>query len=158
MFGGFAALLVILNFISYRVIGARIRKRREKWNLNICCGRTDGGGVNVDIVQHADLPGFVQVGNIYALPFRTDEFDSVLCSHTIEHVEDPVAFFKELSRVAREVTLVLPPLWDVSAALNIFEHKWIFLTFRKEHHTLPKHVKLPFAWPLQRRLGQRIKA
>ncbi|MEM0898049.1 MAG: methyltransferase domain-containing protein [Verrucomicrobiota bacterium] len=155
---GIIALLVILNFVSYRIFGARIRNRRKTWDLNICCGRTDGGGVNADIVKHADVPNYVHVDDIYELPFRTGQFEHVLCSHTLEHVEDPEAFFQELSRVAKEVTIVLPPLWDLSAVLNVFEHKWIFLSFRKEHHTLPRHIKLPFAWPLQKKLGQRIKA
>ncbi|MEM9478626.1 MAG: methyltransferase domain-containing protein, partial [Verrucomicrobiota bacterium] len=126
---GIIAVLVLLNFVSYRLFGARIRNRREKWDLNICCGRTDGGGVNADIVKHAEVPNYVQVEDIYDLPFRTGQFENVLCSHTLEHVEDPEAFFEELSRVAKEVTIVLPPLWDLSAVLNVFEHKWIFFSF-----------------------------
>ncbi len=43
-------------------------------------------------------------------------------------------------------------------ALNIFEHRTLFLTFRKEHHTLPPHVALPFARKLQERVGQKIRA
>lgn len=152
------ALLPLLNWLSYRVMGGIIRRRRAVWDLNICCGKTDGGGVNVDIVKHAEIPNLVVVDDIYHLPFATDHFEHALCSHTIEHVEDPGAFYEELRRVAREVTLVVPPLWDLSAALNVFEHRWLFLTFRKEHHRLPAHVALPFARRLQRRVGQRIRA
>ncbi len=139
-------------------MGGSIRKRRERWDLNICCGKTDGGGVNVDIVDHANVPNLVVVDDIYHLPFSTNQFDNVLCSHTIEHVEDPTAFFEELERVSKEVTLVIPPLWDLSAVLNIVEHRWIFLTFRKEHNTLPKHIELPFARAYQSRKGQKIRA
>lgn len=152
------ALLPALNFLSYRVMGGIIRNRREKWDLNICCGKTDGGGVNVDIVKHADVPNLVVVDDIYNLPFNTNQFDNVLCSHTIEHVEDPAAFFAELDRISKEVTLVVPPLWDLSAVLNVFEHRWIFLTFRKEHHKLPNHIELPFAKAYQERKGQKIRA
>lgn len=146
--------LILAHFVSYELGKNRILKR-QKWDLNICCGKTDGGGVNADIVQHKELPGFRQVDSIYNLPFEDGEFESVLCSHTIEHVEDPEKFYAELQRVGRSVTLVVPPLYDLGAVLNIMEHKWIFITFRKEHHKLPGFVKLPFADSYQKRFGQR---
>ncbi len=152
------ALLPALNWISYRVMGGIIRRRRPVWDLNICCGKTDGGGINVDIVKHAEIPNLVVVDDIYQLPFATGQFEHTLCSHTIEHVENPVAFDAELRRVSRHVTLVVPPLWDLSAAFNVFEHRSLFLTFRKEHHTLPPHIPLPFARRLQGRVGQKIRA
>ena len=112
----------------------------------------------MDIVNHADVPNLVVVDSIYNLPFETGQFQHVLCSHTIEHVEDPSAFYAELKRVAEQVTLVVPPLWDLSAVLNIFEHKWMFLTFRKEHNKLPRHLELPLSRVCQERLGQKIRA
>jgi len=154
---GAVILSQALNVLSYRVLKARILRRR-KWDLNICCGKTDGGGVNADIARHADLPRFVQVGSIDRLPFPDRAFETVLCSHTMEHVEDPDAFFKELKRVGNRVTLVLPPLWDPAGALNVLEHRWIFLTFRKTHDRLPPRVRLPLARTVQRLLGQRIHA
>ena len=126
--------------------------------MNICCGKTDGGGVNVDIVKHADVPNLIVVDDIYELPFATNQFEHCLCSHTIEHVEDPAAFYAELQRVSKKVTLVVPPLWDLSAVCNVFEHRWLFLTFRKEHHTLPPFVVLPFSQFFQEKLGQKIRA
>ena len=149
--------LKALNVLSYSFLKQRIL-RRHRWDLNVCCGKTDGGGVNADIVQHRALPNFVLLDSVYALPFEDGQFETVLCSHTMEHVEDPERFFAELKRVGREVTVVLPPLWDVSAALNVLEHRWIFLTLRKEHTTLPPRVPLPLAAWLQRRIGQRVHA
>ncbi|MBN2346133.1 MAG: methyltransferase domain-containing protein [Candidatus Aminicenantes bacterium] len=152
---GVFAVLWALNQLSYRFLKARILKKRE-WGLNICCGKTDGGGVNADIVRHADVPRFQCIEDIYRLPFRNRQFDSVLCSHTLEHVEDPDRFYDELCRVGRQVVLVLPPLWDISAVLNFFEHRWIFLTFKKVHERPPRRIRLPLARALQQRLGQRI--
>jgi len=149
--------LFLAHFVSYQLGKNRIL-RKQKWDLNICCGKTDGGGVNVDIVQHKNLPGFRQVDDIYNLPFKDAEFESVLCSHTIEHVDNPEAFYAELQRVGRRVTLVVPPLYDLAAVLSLMEHKWIFLTFKKEHHQLPKFVKLPFSDSIQRRFGQSNRA
>ena len=150
-------LLWLLHHLSYRLMKTRIIGRR-KWGLNICCGKIDGGGINADIVRHAEVSNFVLLDNIYSLPFRDKHFQTVLCSHTIEHVGDPVHFYKELCRVGSEVTLILPPLWDISAALNIIEHQWLFLTWKKEHRLLPRFVRLPLARTVQKLFGQRIKA
>jgi SAM-dependent methyltransferase len=151
------AVIVFLHWYSYSYLKKVIVSRRS-WDLNICCGTTDGGGVNVDIVQHADVPNFVRVENIYRLPFADRQFDTVLCSHTIEHVDYPRRFDRELRRVAKEVVYVLPPIWDLAAALNAWEHKWLFLTMRKVHRTLPRCTPLPFARKLQARVGQRVTA
>lgn len=114
-----AVVLYLLNLLSYSLLKNRILRRRN-WGLNICCGKTDGGGINADIVVHAALPDFVLV-DISNLPFKDKQFDTVLSSHTIEHVADPERFFDELTRVGGDVTLVIPPLWDISAVVNVFE-------------------------------------
>lgn len=154
---GVVALLYLLNVISYQMMKQRILRKR-RWDLNICCGKTDGGGINADIMAHADVNNYCHIDNIYKLPFDDGQFDQVLCSHTIEHVDDVEQFDKELRRVGKQVTYVLPPLWDLSAAFNFLEHRWLFLTLKKEHHTLPRYIKLPFSHKLQRLIGQRIHA
>lgn len=150
-------LLYTLNCISY-VFQKGSLLRRHVWDLNICCGATDGGGVNADVVRHANVRNFVLIEDINRLPFVDNVFASTLCSHTMEHVENPRAFSAELERVSRNVVYLVPPLWDVGAVLNVLEHKWIFLTLRTEHRTLPPHVRLPFAALVQNYLGQTIKA
>jgi SAM-dependent methyltransferase len=158
LFCGLVILLFVLNQYSYGVLKRRVVRRR-RWDLNICCGRTDGGGVNADIVKHTDLPNFQRISDIRNLPFSHDQFDWVLCSHTIEHVDDPDGFADELQRVGRNVVYVIPPIWDLSAVLNVFEHKWIFLTVKTEHvNKLPARIRLPFARIVQRALGQTINA
>ncbi len=150
-------VIVFLHWYSYSHLKSRIVSRR-KWDLNICCGLSDGGGVNADIVQHGDVPNFVLLDSIYRLPFESDAFETVLCSHTAEHVDDPERFDRELRRVGKRVVYVLPPVWDLAAALNVFEHRWIFFSIRKVHNQLPRRVKLPFASRIQARLGQKIAA
>lgn len=150
---GLVGYCMLTHFISYRVLKNRILKR-QKWDLNICCGQTDGGGINADIVEPRGVPNFRLIEDIYKLPFDTGQFDTVLCSHTIEHVDYPGRFFQELQRVGKKVAIVIPPLYDVTAALNVFEHKYIFLSFKKEHCRLPGHVRLPLASFIQKRIGQ----
>ena len=153
-----AALTFIISFLhwySYRYQKRAIIARR-RWCLNICCGTTDGGGINVDIVQHAEIANYLQVADIYNLPFHDQSFDTVLCSHTAEHIDYPGRFDRELRRVGREVVYIVPPIWDLAAACNIWEHKWLFLTARKVHRQLPRRIRLPFSRRLQARVGQRV--
>ncbi|MDQ8145689.1 MAG: methyltransferase domain-containing protein [Gemmatimonadota bacterium] len=152
------AVLKACNHLSYRVLKQRVLSER-RWDYNICCGTTDGGGINADIVRHVDLPRFELVTDVYRLPHPTRAFETVLCSHTLEHVDDPAAMFAELRRVGRRVTVLVPPLWDVGAALNLFEHRVVFLTWRTRHDdVLPPFVRFrPARW-VQDRIGQRIRA
>jgi SAM-dependent methyltransferase len=157
LLASFTTIIVFLHWFSYRHLKNDIVRRR-RWDLNICCGKVDGGGINADIVQHSDVPNFVQLDSIYALPFADQQFDVVLSSHTAEHVDDPDRFDSELRRVGKTVVYILPPIWDVAASLNFLEHKWLYLTVRKVHYRMPKRVPLPFARQLQARVGQRITA
>ncbi|MBS1266317.1 MAG: hypothetical protein MAG795_00284 [Candidatus Woesearchaeota archaeon] len=149
--------LWLSHIISYKIIKQSIFKS-QIWGLNICCGKTDGGGVNADVVKHTNVPNFKKIDNIYKLPFKDNEFKTVLCSHTIEHVQNPEKFYRELLRVGKKVVLVIPPLYDITAVLNIIEHKWIFLSFKKKHTTLPIHIKLPMSDFFHKHFGQNIKA
>jgi len=154
---GLLAIMYSLHWFSYSYIKNNIIKSR-RWCLNLCCGKTDGGGINADIIRHTDVPRFNKISDIYKLPYKDGQFEWVLCSHTVEHVEDPAMLDRELRRVGKNVIYVLPPLWDIGAMLNILEHRWIFLTLRKTHNKLPRHVKLPGSCTIQRLLGQIIKA
>ena len=161
--GFFFALLLVflilqfLNWFSFSYLKNKTVKS-QKWDLNICCGKTDGGGINADIVKHRDLPNFVLIKDIYQLPFKDKQFKTVLCSHTIEHVDDPQKFFRELTKVGKNVTLITPPLWDLWAALNFTVHKWLVLSFQKAHHTLPLMIKYPLGIWFSKYFGQTINA
>ncbi len=143
----------IAHLISYFWMKNRV-VRSQKWDLNICCGKTDGGGTNADIFKHKGVPNFVHVKSVYKLPFKNKQFKTAICSHTLEHVRHPDKFYKELNRVAKEVTILIPPLYDLGAVFDIFEHRWIFLTCKSKHKTLPNHVKLPLANWVQKKFGQ----
>ena len=151
------SILFLLHWLSYSYLKNNIISTR-KWSLNLCCGVTDGGGINADIKRHYEVPRFDKLSNIYELPYGNGEFEWVLCSHTAEHVENPEKLDRELRRVGQNIVYILPPLWDIGAAVNIFEHRWLFITIRKTHKTLPKYIKLPGADLIQSLFGQVIKA
>jgi hypothetical protein len=153
-----AALAWLAHYASYRWIKERTLRERV-WDYNICCGTTDGGGINADIVQHANVPRFELINDVARLPHADKTFERILCSHTIEHVPDPKAMFRELRRIGRNVTILVPPLWDFTAALNPFEHQVIFLSLRSRHeNTLPPFIRFAPAQWLQSIAGQRINA
>ncbi|PIP18096.1 MAG: hypothetical protein COY82_00295 [Parcubacteria group bacterium CG_4_10_14_0_8_um_filter_35_7] len=147
--------LIIAHIIDYRILKSYYFKK-QKWDLNICCGNTDSGGINADIIKR-NVPNFVLIKNIYELPFEDKEFESVLCSHTIEHVKNPDKFYKELERISKNVTLLIPPFWDIASIICFRQHKWQFLTLRIKHvNNLPNKIRLPYWW-YQREFGQIIK-
>jgi hypothetical protein len=154
----FFPLLVYIaaaHVVDYRILKHRHVKGR-RYGLNISCGDTDGGGVNADVVKRS-VPNFTLVKDIYNLPFRDGQFESAICSHTIEHVEDPERFYGELRRVSKEVVLLIPPLWDVMGLMTFREHKWQFITMKTKHvNSLPRKFKLPY-WGIQRRYGQKLR-
>lgn len=56
-------------------------------------------------------------------PFKRNEFDYVICSHVLEHVEDPAFFLKEIARVAAKGYIEFPTifyeyLYDIPVHLN----------------------------------------
>ena len=142
---GLGIYALLGHIVDYRIIKPYYLKSK-KWCLNISCANTNGGGINADVIPRK-VPNFVLIKNIYKLPFKDNQFENTICSHTMEHVEYPEKFYKELKRVSKNVTLLIPPLWDIVGFLDFLEHKWQFLTFKTNHtNHLPKKVKLPYWW------------
>jgi len=154
----FISLVILgffLNWVDYQFIKNKYLKSKN-FDLNICCGNTSCEGVNADIVKR-DVPRFVLIEDIYKLPFNDKQFKNIICSHTLEHVENPIEFFEELKRISENVTILVPPLWDFGCMFNIWEHKWQFLTLRSKHQNkLPKYFRLPFSKIIQNIFGQKI--
>jgi len=63
------------------------------------------------------------IGDATAMPFADKEFDYVVASHIAEHVDDPAAFFAELSRVAR-AGYIETPGWLGDLVLREPFHPW----------------------------------
>lgn len=60
------------------------------------------------------------------LPFKDKEFDYVICNQVLEHVDDPVAFVSELSRVAKRGYIETPSLLG-EFLFPKQSHKWVIL-------------------------------
>ena len=62
------------------------------------------------------------------LPFKDQEFDFVIASHVIEHVEDFEFFIKELERISKQGYIELPTrLGDNLVFENKTDHIWWFI-------------------------------
>ena len=107
-------------------------KEKSNWNiLDIGCGYT--ANINANVVADAqDLSHFykdrkfVQIED-RNLPFLDNEFDFVVSSHVIEHVEDFEFFIKELERISKKGYIELPSrLADNIVFENESDHIWWF--------------------------------
>lgn len=153
--GVFLGYIYVSHVLDYKILKEKYMKEK-KWDLNISCGNTCIGKINADIVKR-DVPNFVLIEDIYNMPFKNKEFNEVITSHTIEHVDNPELFFKELTRISKNVTILLPPLWDLASLFWVLEHKWLFLTLNTKHvNNLPSKIKMPYDL-VHKIIGQRIK-
>ena len=105
-------------------------KQNQNWNiLDIGCGYTahENASVICDIQNLSDFyksKKFVQLKS-KKLPFKDKEFDFVISSHVIEHVEDVSFFIKELERVSSKGYIELPTFLEDNLVFeNKNDHIW----------------------------------
>ena len=76
--------------------------------------RLTGVDVSFDAVRFARdqvaADAGLLVGSAYELPFRTAEFDLVVCSEVLEHLDDVQRAVSELKRVSAQHVLISVPL------------------------------------------------
>ena len=98
--------------------------------LDIGCGYTANKYANV-ICDTQDLKSFYKDKNFIQLndkklPFKDNEFDFVIASHVLEHVEDPIFFLNEIQRVSSKGGYIEVPtkLEDNLVFENKNDHLW----------------------------------
>ena len=115
-----------INFIN-KILGENLN-----WKvLDIGCGYRAHKNASV-IADKQDLADFYKNRNFVLikekkLPFKDNEFDYVIASHVIEHVEDFEFFIKELERVSKKGYIELPSkIGDNLVFENKNDHIWWF--------------------------------
>ena len=105
-------------------------QNNSTWNiLDIGCGYNANKFAKVvcdiqDLSNHYQDKEFIRLTE-KKLPFKDKEFDFVVASHVIEHVEDVDFFIKELERVSRKGYIELPTkLEDNLVFENKKDHLW----------------------------------
>ncbi len=108
-------------------------KNQNNWKiLDIGCGYTANNFATV-LADAQDLKSFYKNKNFIQikekkLPFNDKEFDFVIASHVIEHVEDLDFFIKELERISSKGYIELPTrLGDNFVFENEKDHVWWFV-------------------------------
>lgn len=115
-----------INFVN------NILSKNINWKiLDIGCGYRANkyASIIADVKDFSDFyksKEFVKI-NGKKLPFKDKEFDFVIASHVIEHVEDFEFFLKELERISSRGYIELPTrLGDNLVFENLKDHIWWF--------------------------------
>ena len=117
---------------SLKVINKTLEENKNWKILDIGCGYTANPNANY-IADVQDFSDFYKNRKIFTritdkiLPFKDNEFDFVIASHVIEHVEDFEFFLKELERISKKGYIELPTrLGDNLVFENTSDHIWWF--------------------------------
>ena len=115
-----------INFVNNTL------SKKTNWKIvDIGCGYSANKNASV-IADIQDLSYFYKGKNFIKisgkkLPFKDKEFDFVIASHVIEHVEDFEFFVKELERISPRGYIELPTrLGDNLVFENRNDHIWWF--------------------------------
>ena len=115
-----------INFVNNTL------SKNSEWKIaDIGCGYSANKNASV-VADIQDLTNFYEGKNFIKisekkLPFKDKEFDFVITSHVIEHVEDFEFFVKELERISSRGYIELPTrLSDNLVFENRNDHIWWF--------------------------------
>ena len=130
-----------------------ILSEKTNWKiLDIGCGYS-ANEFATTICDVQDLSEFYKEKNFVklenkSLPFKDNEFDFVIASHVLEHVEDFKFFIKELERVSNKGYIELPTkLEDNLVFENKKDHLW-HMDFNDVDSKLIISDKLQFVEPI----------
>jgi ubiquinone/menaquinone biosynthesis C-methylase UbiE len=108
----------------------KLLQNNTTWNiLDIGCGYNASKFAKVicdvqDLSNHYQDKKFIRLTE-KKLPFKDKEFDFVVTSHVMEHVEDIDFFIKELERVSKKGYVELPTMLEDNLVFeNKKDHIW----------------------------------
>lgn len=83
-----------------------------------------------DVVNKMDLTNGINFfqGNITSMPFKDNEFDTVICTHTIEHILHLETSINELVRITKNQLIIVTPCqryfyYTLDEHINFFQKK-----------------------------------
>ncbi len=128
-------------------------KQNPNWKvLDIGCGYTAHKYANVicdiqDLSNFYSDKQFVQLHD-KKLPFKDNEFDFIIASHVIEHVEDVDFFIQELQRISTKGYIELPTILEDNLVFeNKKDHIW-HMEFDDDQNKLIISKKTQFLEPV----------
>jgi ubiquinone/menaquinone biosynthesis C-methylase UbiE len=122
----------LLKRTSIQTINKKLADN-PNWNiLDIGCGYTANHHACTvadvqDLSEFYKNKKFIRITD-KKLPFKDNEFDFVITSHVIEHVEDFKFFIEEIERITKQGYIELPTrLGDNVVFENLKDHIWWFV-------------------------------
>tara|TARA_B100001245_G_C22825733_1_gene397231 strand:+ start:465 stop:1079 length:615 start_codon:yes stop_codon:yes gene_type:complete len=121
----------LLTRTSSNFVNNTLSSKKDWKILDVGCGYTANKNATI-IADTLDLSSFYKEKkfikiNGKKLPFKDKEFDFVIASHVIEHVEDFEFFIRELERISSKGYIELPSrLGDNLVFENENDHIWWF--------------------------------
>ncbi len=114
--------------------GVLAKQLSKKYSVTAC-------DILIDPKTIKNLPPIdFRKASIENLPFGENEFDTVTCTHTLEHIRDVSKAVKELKRVARNRLIVVVPKerpyrYTFSLHVNFFQFKYQLLQLFHQNYT-----------------------
>ena len=131
----------------------KLLNQNSNWKiLDIGCGYTAHKKATVicdvqDLSKFYEDKRFIKL-NSNNLPFKDKEFDFVIASHVIEHVEDVNIFISELERISSKGYIELPTILEDNLVFeNKNDHLW-HMEFNDIDNELIISKKVQFLEPL----------
>ena len=131
----------------------KLLARNSDWKiLDIGCGYTAHKNASVicDVQDFSDFyknKKFIKLDD-KILPFNDKEFDFVIASHVVEHVEDVDFFIKELQRVSSKGYIEVPTMLEDNLVFeNKNDHIW-HLEFDDVENKLLISKRIQFIEPI----------
>lgn len=92
--------------------------------------------ITEEIKEKFPVITFMQA-NVNSLPFKNNTFDTVICTHTLEHVQDLFSGINELRRVCRKRLIIVVPKqrpykYTFDLHIHFFPYKSSFLALLGE--------------------------
>ena len=128
-------------------------KNNTTWKiLDVGCGYTAHSNASVicDVQELTDFykdRKFIRLKE-KTLPFKNKEFDFVIASHVVEHVDDVDFFIKELERVSTKGYIELPTILEDNLVFeNKNDHLW-HMEFDDNEYELLISKKIQYLEPV----------
>ena len=121
----------MLNRTSKTFVNKTLKENPDWKILDVGCGYTANINASVvadikDLSDYYKEKKFIKIDG-KNLPFKDKEFDFVIASHVIEHIEDFEFFIKELERISTKGYIELPTRFSDNLVFeNKNDHIWWF--------------------------------
>lgn len=98
---------------------------RNKRKLNLGGMGEKKGFIDIGLHKSANI---LHDLNVVPFPFYDNSIEEIYCSHTLEHLREPIQFFDECYRIMKKgaVMTIKVPHWKTEGSYGSLEHRYHF--------------------------------